>query len=357
MTTYFKFLSINYIKSIIYVFTVMLCLVMILNVLNEIEFFKDTNVNSLIPIYLAFLNSFDLIFEMFPFIFLIGTQVFFVNLFTDNQINIFKYSGLKNSKILMILGLITLFLGLIIITFFYSFSSNFKSLYLEYKNKYTNDNKYLAVITNNGLWIKDIVDQNTYIVNASEINQNFLKNVNISEFDKNFDLIRIVTSENVNINSNNWVLFDANIVENNSTNKVDKLMIYSNFNFEQINNLFSNLSSLSILELFDLRENYKKINYSTTEIDIQLQKLLSYPIYFTLMSLFSAVIMFNFKQFKSTSLKIIIGLIVCVVIYYLNNLSQVLGNTEKIPLIFSAWMTLVMLAIFNTILFININEK
>ena len=357
MNTYVKFLSLNYIKSIIYVFTVIFSLIIILNVLSEIEFFKDNNVNSLIPVYLALLNSFDLIFEMFPFVFLIATQLFFVKLFTDNQINIFKYSGLKNSKILMILTLITLFIGLVIITIFYSFSSNLKGLYLEYKNKYTNDNKYLAVITNNGLWIKDIVNQNILIINATEINQNFLKNVNISEFDENFNLLRITTSKNVNINSNNWILYNANILENNTSSKVDRLMMYSNFNFEQINKLFSNLSSLSILELFELKENYKKINYSTTEIDIQLHKLISYPIYFALMSMMSAIIMFNIKQFKSTSLKIIIGLFACVTIYYLNNLSQVLGSTEKIPLIISVWITLAIIAIFNTILSVNINEK
>ena len=340
-----------------YVFTVMFCLVVILNILSEIEFFKDYNVNTFIPIYLAFLNSFDLIFEMFPFIFLIATQIFFVNLFTDNQLNIFKYSGLKNSKILMILALLTLSIGVLIITIYYGFSSNFKNIYLEYKNKYTNDNKYLAVITNNGLWIKDIVNQNTLVINASEINQNFLKNVNISEFDKNFDLIKIITSENVNINSNNWILYNADVVENNNTSKINELILYSNFNFEQINNLFSNLSSLSILELFDLRKNYKKINYSTTEIDIQFQKLLSYPIYFTLMTLLSTIIMLNVKQFTSVSLKIVIGLSVCVVIYYLNNLSQVLGSTEKIPLTLSVWMTLIILGILNSILLININEK
>ena len=340
-----------------YVFTVMFCLVVILNILSEIEFFKNYSVNTFIPIYLAFLNSFDLIFEMFPFIFLIATQIFFVNLFTDNQLNIFKYSGLKNSKILMILALLTLSIGVLIISIYYGFSSNFKNIYLEYKNKYTNDNKYLAVITNNGLWIKDIVNQNTLVINASEINQNFLKNVNISEFDKNFDLIKIITSENVNINSNNWILYNADVVENNNTSKINELILYSNFNFEQINNLFSNLSSLSILELFDLRKNYKKINYSTTEIDIQFQKLLSYPIYFTLMTLLSTIIMLNVKQFTSVSLKIVIGLSVCVVIYYLNNLSQVLGSTEKIPLTLSVWMTLIILAILNSILLININEK
>src|SRR5210317_1630911 len=150
INTYTKYLKLNYFKSVSYVFAVMLSLVIILNVLTEIEFFKNYNVNTYLPFYLAALNSLDLIFEMFPFIFLIATQVFFVNLFTDNQINIFKYSGLKNSRILMILCSLTFIIGILIIIFFYSFSSNLKSLYLDYKNKYTNDNKYLAVITNNG---------------------------------------------------------------------------------------------------------------------------------------------------------------------------------------------------------------
>ena len=357
MNTYIKFLSLNYIKSIIYVFVIMFSLVIILNILSEIEFLKNYYVNFYTPIYLALLNSFDLIFEMFPFIFLIATQTFFINLFSDNQINIFKYSGLKNSKIMIILGLLTFFIGLMIITFFYSLSSNFKNLYLEYKNKYSNDNKYLAVITNNGLWVTDIVNDNRIIVNATEIENNYLKNVNISEFDQNFKLIKIIISDNVDIKSNNWTLYNANILENNVTKKVDKLRLYSNFNFEKINNLYSNLSSLSIMELFELRNNYNQINYSTNEIDLQLLKLLSYPVYFTLMTLLSAIIMFNVKKFKSISLKIIIGLFVCVLIYYINNLFQVFGNTGKIPLFFSVWITLIILAIFNIILMQNINEK
>ena len=35
------------------------------------------------------------------------------------------------------------------------------------------------------------------------------------------------------------------------------------------------LSSLGLLKLFELRENYKKLNYSVTEIDLQLLKLLT----------------------------------------------------------------------------------
>ena len=33
-----------------------------------------------------------------------------------------------------------------------------KVLYLQLKTNYTQDDKYLAVITNNGLWIKDVIN-------------------------------------------------------------------------------------------------------------------------------------------------------------------------------------------------------
>ena len=63
---------------------------------------------------------------MFPFIFLISTQFFFVKLFNNNEIEIFKYSGLKNSKILVILTTLTFVTSLLIISIFYNFSSNLK---------------------------------------------------------------------------------------------------------------------------------------------------------------------------------------------------------------------------------------
>ena len=75
MSTYIKFLILNFIKSIAYVFFVMMSLVIILNIITEIEFFKNYDVKSFFPFYLATLNSLDLIFEMFPFVFLISTQI------------------------------------------------------------------------------------------------------------------------------------------------------------------------------------------------------------------------------------------------------------------------------------------
>ena len=124
MKTYHKFILFTFLKSFVFVFFIMFSLVVILNILSELEFFRNLKVSIIFPLYLALLNSPSLIFEMFPFIFLITTQLFFINLFNDNQIEIFKYSGLRNSKILTIISIFTFFLGVIIITIFYNFSSN-----------------------------------------------------------------------------------------------------------------------------------------------------------------------------------------------------------------------------------------
>ena len=357
MKTYIKFLIGNFSKSLFQVFLIMLSLIIILNILTEIDFFKDTDVSSIFPIYVSLLNSPTLIFEMFPFIFLIATQVFFINLFNDNQIQVFKYSGLKNSQILKILTLTSFFMGIFLVLVFYNFSSNLKNIYLELKNKYTLDDKYLAVVTKNGLWIRDIVNDDILIINANKIDNNFLIDTFITQFNKNYEVVRNIRSQKINISTNQWIAFEAKIYENNNSTLEKNFKIDSNFNYKKVQGLFSNLSSLSLIELLDLRKNYKSLNYSTTEVDLQLQKVSSYPIYLALMTILSAIIMFGTKNYSSTTLKISIGLFASVLIYYMNNFFYVLGKTEKITLNSAIWTPLVILIFLNTILILRINEK
>ena len=357
MRVYIKFIIYNFLKSFIYISLIFLSLVLVLNTLTEIEFFNNLEVESYFPIYISLLNSPSLLFEMFPFIFLISTQFFFIKMFTDNQMQIFKYSGLKNSRILAIIGLGSFFVGLLIITLFYSFSSNLKNIYLEIKNQYSTDNKYLAVITNNGLWIKDSSKNITNIVHASKIDNEFLVNTFITQFDSNNEVIRHIQSDKIDIKKNNWLIFDAKIFENGIGEKKELLKIYSNFDYKKIQGLFSNLSSLSIIELFNLKNNYRLLNYSTTEVELEIQKIISYPVYLLLMTILSSIIMFNTKRFRSNTLKISIGLFLSVIIYYINNFFMVMGKTEKLDISISVWMPLFFLIIINTIILYKINEK
>jgi len=357
MKTYTKFLVTGFMKSSLNVFFVMISLVFILNILKEIEFLSNKDVSSFYPIYLSIMSSPSIVFEMFPFIFLIGTQFFFIKLFNNDEIDIFKYSGLKNIKIIWILSLVSFFVGILIITLFYSISSNLQHYYIQVKNQFSNDKIYLAVINKNGLWIKDVVDNNVSIINSSKIENNFLTNTFITTFDKEFNLIESISSNKIDISKNEWLIYNATIFRKNTSKKYDLIKFKSNFDQKRIEGLFSNLSSLSLIKLIDLRKNYKLLNYSTVEVDMQIYKITTYPILLAIMTIFSSIIMFNTKKSNSKIIKIIIGLFFSVLIYYINNLFNVMGSTEKIPLLISVWTPIIFLTLINLIMLININEK
>jgi len=357
MKTHTKFIVNGFLKSFFNVFFVMISLVFILNILKEIEFFSSKEVNSLYPIYLSLMSSPSIIFEMFPFIFLISTQFFFLKLFDNDEINIFKYSGLKNIKLINILSLVSFFIGILAITVFYSFSSNLQQYYLQVKNQFSEDKLYLAVINKNGLWIKDVINKQTSIINSSKINKNFLTDTFITTFDENFNLIRSLKSNKIDIKDNEWLIYDATIFKDNISQKSDLIKFKSNFNQKRIESLFSNLSSLSLLKLIDLRQNYKSLNYSTVDVDIQIYKVATYPIFLAIMTILSSIIMLNTKKTSSKVLKIIIGLFFSVIIYYINNFFNVMGSTEKLPLMVSIWTPIIFLGLVNLIMLININEK
>ncbi len=357
MKIYIKFISTVFFKSLVFVFLIMISLIFILNLLSELEFLKNENVGLSFTLFLSLLNSPVQIFELFPFILLITIQLFFIKFFENKEIDILKYSGLKNSRILYILSILSIITGLFVVTVFYNLSSNLKNIYLEIKSKYTSDGKYLAVITKNGLWIKDIIDNKTLIINASTVNQNFLNNIFITEFDENYNVIRNIKSSRANISKNEWEIIDAKVYEKNEYSNNKLLYLKTNFDLKKIQSLFSNLSALNFVELYALKENYKSLNYSTTEVDMYLLKLISYPLYLLLIALFSSVIMLNLKQIKGTTLKILIGLFFSVIIYYLNNFSYVLGSTERIPIIFSIFIPLLILFTINFSMLYKVNEK
>lgn len=357
MKVYIKYILKIYLHSLIFIFLVITSLVFILNLLSEIEFFKNENVSINFNIFLSFLNSPSLVFELFPFIILLTIQLFFIKIFENKEIDILKYFGLKNSKILTILTIISFILGILAVTLFYNFSSSLKNFYLELKSNYTNDGKYLAIINNNGLWIKDTIEDKIIITNSSYIENNYLVENFITIFDKDFNVIENIKSKKIDISKKNWKILNSRTYKENNYKDQNQILLNTNFNANTIRTLYSNLSALNLFELFKLRDNYKKLKYSIIEIDIHILKLFLFPIYLLMIALFSSLLMLNIKTFKNTTFTIFIGIFFSVIIYYLNNFSYVLGSIERVPVIVSVLTPLLILLMINTMMLQNINKK
>jgi len=353
-----KYLIILFLKKVLIISIIFFTLIFILNIFEEISFLKDTNANFFLPFLMTTLNSPTILFEIFPFIFLLATQFFYIELIENDELDTLKINTINNFRLIKLLFFSSFVLGFILLLIYYNFSSKLKFFYLDIKNKYSLDNKYLAVVNSNGLWIKDENNSFTYIINADKIDNEYLRNVSINEFNKKFELVRIIESSKVNINSFKWIIYNPRISFNNITkNKDENIFIQTHFNKKKINNLFNNLKSLNIFELIELKNDYKELGYSIEEVDLEIQKLFSLPLYLSIMTVFSSIIMLNVKRKKPLIFHVVFSIFLSVLIYYLYYLLNLFGKNGKIPLSISVWFPLLILTIFILIGLVRINEK
>jgi len=355
---YQKYLITNFLSKFIKISLIFLSLIYILGILEEINFFKDTNANLFYPYFLTLLNTPITLFEIFPFIFLLSTQFFLYDLLKNDELNLLKKNGLDNIKIIKILFALSIAIGFFNVTIYYNMASKLKFYYSNIKNDFSNDNKYLAMVTDSGLWIKDEINDKTLIIKSNYIKDKFLSETIINEFNSDFQLLKTIQSKKIDISDNNWIVFNPIItIENNTENIEGTIKLSTNFNSEKINSLFSNISSFDIIKLFDLKKDYQRFGYSTDEITIHLLKLFTTPLFYGALTIFSIIIMFNFTKNKPLLFHIITGVLLSVSLYYINFIFSSLGGNGKIPVLVSIFFPLFIIFTISIIGLVNINEK
>ena len=213
MKKYQYYLTTLFLKNLLTVIVVFIFLSFFLNIFEEIKFFENKESGIYFPIILTILNIPSIVFEILPFIFLLGVMFFFINLFEKDEIELLRSHGVNNLKITSIISFVSLILGIILIIVFYSFSANLKSLYLDIKYQYSKKGDHLAVVNEDGLWIKEKKekDDNIFIINASNFRNNILENIKITELDQNYNLINTTVAERAKIDKKLWVLNDVKI--------------------------------------------------------------------------------------------------------------------------------------------------
>ena len=248
-------------NSFFLITSIFFCIVILINFFEEIRFAEKYNTEIYYIIYLSLLNAPSLMFEIFPFIFLISVKYFYLKLNEKKELEILNTNGISNLNIILILSFFTTILGFILLLFFYSFSSDLKSKYLEIKNRFSSSNEYLAVVNDDGLWIKEEMEDNVYIIHAEKFDSNKLILITITEADKYYDNKKTIIAETANIVSKNWQLNNVSILnESGNKNKFKSYVHNSSFNGEIISNLFANLNALNIYELhnFNTQCNIRK---------------------------------------------------------------------------------------------------
>ena len=357
----FNYLLKNFLKTFIIFILVFYCFGMILNLFEEIEFFKNINVSILTPLMLTSIFIPSMIIKYLPFIIFLSSMWFMLQIRNNKDLLTLKVFGYSNIKIFLILAFTSFFLGWLILVIISPITSSMSKYYEKTKSNYSRDIDHLVTFNKNGLWIKENLPLRQRIISALKPEDFNLLDVTIFHLDKKSNLLEKIVANKANVKNNLWILEDVKIFKPSKgvliQEKFKRYEIESIYNYEKINSLFKNFDTMSFIDLVTGYKELLKNGYNQAFLNESLHSMLSLPFFLFLMTALSSVLTMGTLK-KSDNFKfIILGLIITVLIFYFKDLSIALGQTDRIPLILSVWAPIIALSFFIFIGVLQINEK
>jgi len=355
-----KYLSKEFIKVIITISMIFFSLGIIMNIFEEINFFKDINVGPYLPIILSLLYVPSLLYNMFPFVIFLSGIWFFLKIRKTDEVTAINISGMSKFSIILNASFVSILVGIFFITCINPVTSILIKNYENIKGGYERDKNYLAAITQNGIWIKERNFEINNFIRSSSLKGKELIDVSIYEFDTDENFIRRIEAESADISSQKWRLTNVRIIDADGktlSKNLDNYSYISMHDIEKIKSLYANLDTVSFWNIGSEIKILQERGYSTKEMEAKLQRSFAFPFFLLSMVLLSGVFTLGASFKENNSTYVFIAILASVLIYFFNDFSAVLGETERLPMEIAVWMPIVIIFIFSSVGIIHANQK
>jgi lipopolysaccharide export system permease protein len=353
----------EYIKSLFAVIAVMLSIILLINLLDEFNFFKSKkDLKFIFFIIFTILKIPNVLINLFPFIVLFAGIVFYLKIYNHNEVISLRVMGYSNIQIILIPALTSFVLGYIIVFLLVPFSSSMLKYYEELRSEY-NETKNLVFVNETGIWILDKTDKEKNIIRIEKINKDFstINKVTIYNYDISNNFIKRIDAEEGFIKDKNWQLNKVYIIsvnkKNNKENYLNNYNYTSSLNINELKNVYKNTETTSLLDINKEMLILDNKGYSTIDLRIRYQKLISLPIYLLAMSILSGLMIINLGKTTNYLKYGSYGVIISIIIYFLNDLSITIAKSGIISVDFSVWIPIFLIILINLVGITQVNAK
>ena len=358
-----KYIINEYIKSLFVVIAVMLSIIFLINLLDEFNFFKSKkDLKFIFFIIFTILKIPNVLVNLFPFIILFAGIIFYLKIYNHNEVISLRVMGYSNVQIILIPALTSFAIGYIIVFLIVPFSSSMLKYYEELRSQY-NETKNLIFINETGIWILDKNEKEKNIIRIEKINKDFsiINQVTIYNYDLSNNFIKRIDANEGIIKDKNWQLNKVYIITvNKKNNKENYLSNYSyttNIDINELKNVYKNTETTSLLDINKEMLILENKGYSIIDLRIRYQKLISFPIYLLAMSILSGLMIINLGKTSNYLKYGTYGVLISIIIYFLNDLSITIAKSGIISVDFSVWIPIFLILLINLVGITQVNAK
>ena len=355
-----RYLVFEFLKTFANMVLIFSCLGLVLNLFEEINYFKNFDVGIFLPLGLSLMFIPSILINLLPFILFLSSMWVFIKLKNNRDILSLKTFGYSNINFLVLFSFATIFISIVTLFAFNPITSITVKYYEDIKGKYDLDKSHLASINTNGIWIREKQGKNVNIIKSYKFEGDRLIDVSIYQFDKDNSLTSRIEASEAIISSNPWIIgngFKVDFLNDGKKEEFLNLEFESTFNNDKLNSIYSNLDTISFYNLVTNMDKLVSKGYNPKLLNEKKHFYLSLPFFLILMVLLAGIFTLNSNEKKQNTYYLLLSIVVCVIIFYFKNFSTALGTTERIPMIISVWSPIIILSIFCSIGVMQINEK
>jgi lipopolysaccharide export system permease protein len=353
----------EYIKSLFVVIAIMLSIILLINLLDEFNFFKSKkDLKFIYFIIFTILKVPNVLINLFPFIVLFGGIVFYLKIYNHNEVISLRVMGYSNIQIILIPALTSFVIGYIIVFLIAPFSSTLLKYYEDLRSEY-NETKNLVFVNETGIWILDKSEKEKNIIRIEKISKDFstINQITIYNYDVSNNFIKRIDADEGVIKDKNWQLNKVHIItankKNNKQNYLNNYSYISNININELKKVYKNTETTSLLDINKEMLILEDKGYSTIDLRIRYQKLISFPIYLLAMSILSGLMIINLGKTSNYLKYGTYGVIISIIIYFLNDLSITIAKSGIISVDFSVWIPIFLIILINLVGITQVNAK
>jgi len=341
----------------------MLSIILLINLLDEFNFFKSKkDLKFIFFLIFTVLKIPNVLINLFPFIVLFAGIVFYLKIYNHNEVISLRVMGYSNIQIILIPALTSFVIGYVIVFLIVPFSSSMLKYYEDLRSEY-NETKNLVFVNETGIWILDKNEKEKNIIRIEKINKDFsvVSQITIYNYDASNNFIRRIDAAEGTIKDKNWLLNKVNIIsinkKNNKDNYLNNYNYTSNVNISELKNVYKNTETTSLLDINKEMLILEDKGYSTIDLRIRYQKLISFPIYLLAMSILSGLMIINLGKTSNYLKYGSYGVIISIIIYFLNDLSITIAKSGIISVDFSVWIPIFLIILINLVGITQVNAK
>ena len=312
-------------------------LVLFLNLLEISRILEKENTTLGFFLLLSLLKLPTIISEIIPFVVILSIAFLFKNLITNNELISIRNMGFSILDIFKPIAIAIFLFGLFILLFINPLAANFENNFNTLTSK-KYPNMYSIKFINEGMWIKNISDDNNKnYINISKINLDNMNAEEIKILNINNKFNKIIIAEKGEIIDKIFKLQNVSILNINN-DKFEKVEFYNLIlNFDK-SNIIDSILNFKFIPFYKYKKhvnNLKKFNLHSSEVSLYYLSEILKPIFlviigFTVMG-FSGKFKRNENFFKVLFISILIGFL----IFLLKEIVTALTTKMEISFIFS----------------------